>query len=70
MFVNKWPSKGTVEEDLIGNLNLIKLNCDSRKLRSKLRSQFFEEIFPAKEENESASPIVRDVLLGKITELP
>ena len=63
MPITKWPNKGTVEEALIGNANLVKLACESRNMRNKLKSQSFESTCPTKEENQSARPIVTDILL-------
>ena len=63
MPIAKCPNKGTVEEALIGHLNLIKLAFDSRKSTTKLNSRSFEEMFPTKEENKPARPIVSDIMI-------
>ena len=48
---------------LIGNLNLIKLTFDSMNETNKLKFPSFEEMFPDKEENEHAHPIVNEFFL-------
>ena len=70
MSITKWPNKGTIEEALIGNINLIKLAFDSRNLTTKLKSRSFDEMIPAKEENNPARSTVSDILLrssGRLT---
>ena len=55
MKIIKWPNKGTVEEALLGNVNLVKLAYESRNMSNKLKKVTFESLCPTKEKNESKS---------------